>query len=109
MEASKKAEAENTKKLKRRASYSAVERQDVTTPRRKRRPSEDMSTPTRQSMRLLNTPKKPSGLDESVGDMGIIVEETSRDEGGSGQAQSSICQLLTFIFLPCRGEISYRR
>ncbi|KAH8326380.1 hypothetical protein KR067_006081 [Drosophila pandora] len=81
MEASKKAETDTTKKLKRRASYSAVERQEVTTPRRKRRTSEDQSTPTRQSMRLLNTPKKTLAVDESVGDMGIIVEETSHDEG----------------------------
>ncbi|XP_070137985.1 fap1 adhesin isoform X2 [Drosophila bipectinata] len=81
MEASKKAETDTTKKLKRRASYSAVERHDATTPRRKRRVSEDVSTPTRQSKRLLNTPKKTLAVDESVGDMGVIVEETSHDHG----------------------------
>ncbi|KAH8338937.1 hypothetical protein KR074_005787 [Drosophila pseudoananassae] len=81
MEATKKAETDTTKKLKRRASYSAVERQESTTPRRKRRVSEEVSTPTRHSKRLLNTPKKPLAVDESVGDMGVIVEETSHDHG----------------------------
>ncbi|KAH8276821.1 hypothetical protein KR026_001383 [Drosophila bipectinata] len=81
MEASKKAETDTTKKLKRRASYSAVERHEATTPRRKRRVSEDVSTPTRQSKRLLNTPKKTLAVDESVGDMGVIVEETFHDHG----------------------------
>ncbi|XP_034488712.1 titin [Drosophila innubila] len=65
----------------RRASCSAVvESQPNTavlaTPKRKRRLTEELSTPTRKSQRLLcNTPKRALQVDESVGDMGVIIEE----------------------------------
>lgn len=61
----------------RRASCSALDSgaQAVAgTPRRKRRFTEEMGTPTRQSKRLM-TPKRALPVDESIGDMGVIVEE----------------------------------
>ncbi|BFF90107.1 titin [Drosophila madeirensis] len=61
----------------RRASFSSVDTQALATPTRKRRLTEDMGTPTRQSKRLLNTPKRANLVDESVGDMGVIVEEAA--------------------------------
>ncbi|XP_034130930.1 titin isoform X3 [Drosophila guanche] len=61
----------------RRASFSSVDTQALATPTRKRRLTEDMGTPTRKSKRLLNTPKRANLVDESVGDMGVIVEETA--------------------------------
>ncbi|XP_033245836.1 titin isoform X2 [Drosophila miranda] len=61
----------------RRASCSAADTQALATPTRKRRLTEEMGTPTRQSKRLLNTPKRTNLVDESVGDMGVIVEEAA--------------------------------
>ncbi|KAH8310686.1 hypothetical protein KR044_002571 [Drosophila immigrans] len=82
MEANNK--LEQCLKPTRRASCSAaVEIQPsaaLATPKRKRRLTEELSTPTRKSQRLLcTTPKGAVQLDESVGDMGIIIEE----DGGS--------------------------
>lgn len=46
------------------------------TPKRKRRLTEELSTPTRKSLRFpTHTPKPAAEVDESVGDMGVIVEE----------------------------------
>ncbi|XP_043656323.1 titin homolog [Drosophila teissieri] len=80
MEASSKPLPENDNKRSRRASCSAMDSQDVVTPRRKRRFTQEMSTPTRQSMRLLNTPKRTLQVDESVGDMGVILEEVGPED-----------------------------
>lgn len=66
---------------KRRASCSSTLGHEATalaatTPKRKRRLTEELSTPTRKSVRLIsNTPKAVAQVDESVGDMGVIVEE----------------------------------
>lgn len=65
----------------RRVSCSAVEERQsntvvLATPKRKRRLTEELSTPTRKSQRFLcNTPKRAFQVDESVGDMGVIIEE----------------------------------
>ncbi|XP_016949413.1 titin [Drosophila biarmipes] len=81
MEASNKEVPKDNNKRTRRASCSAVESQtDVGTPRRKRRLTQEMSTPTRQSKRLLNTPKREFQVDESVGDMGVILEEVGQED-----------------------------
>ncbi|KAH8346968.1 hypothetical protein KR059_003621 [Drosophila kikkawai] len=69
---------EGSKRSTRRASCSALveDNQESGTPRRKRRFSEQMSTPTRQSKRLMmNTPKATLPVDDSMDDMGVIVEE----------------------------------
>ncbi|KAH8291971.1 hypothetical protein KR054_002788 [Drosophila jambulina] len=71
------------KRATRRASCSAlVDTQEVSgTPRRKRRLSEQMCTPTRQSKRLMmNTPKTTVQVDDSIGDMGVIVEENDDEK-----------------------------
>ncbi|XP_044313262.1 uncharacterized protein LOC108040443 [Drosophila rhopaloa] len=75
VDANKKVVSEDNSKRTRRASCSALESQEVSTPRRKRRFTQEMSTPTRQSKRLMNTPKRENQVDESVGDMGVILEE----------------------------------
>ncbi|XP_017004532.2 fap1 adhesin [Drosophila takahashii] len=81
MEASNKQVLNENNKRSRRASCSAVESQpDVGTPQRKRRLTQEMSTPTRQSKRLLNTPKRELQVDESVGDMGVILEEAGQED-----------------------------
>ncbi|XP_017039675.1 microtubule-associated protein futsch [Drosophila ficusphila] len=80
VDASRMALTEVNKKPTRRASCSAVESQDLGTPRRKRRFSQEMSTPTRQSKRLMNTPKRNLPVDESVGDMGVILEEVGQED-----------------------------
>ncbi|EDW97312.2 titin [Drosophila yakuba] len=80
MEASSKPLPEIDNKRSRRASCSAMDSQDVVTPRRKRRFTQELSTPTRQSMRLLNTPKRALQVDESVGDMGVILEEVGPED-----------------------------
>lgn len=72
----------------RRASCSSVfENQTggatLATPKRKRRLTEELSTPTRQSARLCNTPKRTLQVDDAVGDMGVIIEEDAgQAEGG---------------------------
>ncbi|XP_064553759.1 microtubule-associated protein futsch isoform X2 [Drosophila montana] len=79
MEASNK--LEQCSKPTRRASCTASLENQVNviapaTPKRKRRLTEELSTPTRKSLRLLiHTPKPAAEVDESVGDMGVIVEE----------------------------------
>ncbi|XP_037722083.1 uncharacterized protein LOC119555004 isoform X2 [Drosophila subpulchrella] len=81
MEAANKEVPKDNIKRSRRASCSAVESQcNVDTPRRKRRLTQEMSTPTRQSKRLLNTPKRELQVDESVGDMGVILEEVGQED-----------------------------
>ncbi|KAH8353851.1 hypothetical protein KR084_008938 [Drosophila pseudotakahashii] len=81
MEASNKQVFNENNKRSRRASCSAVNSQtDVGTPQRKRRLTQEMSTPTRQSKRLLNTPKRELPVDESVGDMGVILEEAGQED-----------------------------
>lgn len=78
---------EQCTKPSRRASYSAVVESKtnaatLATPKRKRRLTEELSTPTRKSLRLCNTPKKPMHVDDAVGDMGVILEEDGgRAEG----------------------------
>ncbi|XP_062122696.1 uncharacterized protein LOC133836318 isoform X2 [Drosophila sulfurigaster albostrigata] len=64
----------------RRASCSAAVEIPTTaalaTPKRKRRLTEELLTPSRKSQRLLcTTPKRAEPVDESVGDMGVIIEE----------------------------------
>ncbi|KAH8358677.1 hypothetical protein KR093_001700 [Drosophila rubida] len=82
----RRASIDATKKLEkclkptRRASCSAADEIQTTavlaTPKRKRRLTEELSTPTRKSHRLLCvTPKRAVQVDESVGDMGVIIEE----------------------------------
>jgi len=91
MEAAKKEVPKDNNKRSRRASCSAVERQcDVGTPRRKRRLTQEMSTPTRQSKLLLNTPKREHQVDESVGDMGVILEEVGQEDGELSQYNLTI-------------------
>ncbi|XP_032592832.1 titin isoform X2 [Drosophila grimshawi] len=70
----------------RRASCSAAleslaESSVLATPKRKRRLTENMSTPTRKSLRLpSHTRKRSAQLDESVGDMGVVVEEMAAEQ-----------------------------
>ncbi|KAM8704397.1 hypothetical protein ACLKA7_008927 [Drosophila subpalustris] len=72
---------EQSLKPTRRASTSEVVESQrhvsvLVTPTRKRRLTEELPTTSRKSQRLLsNTPKKALPVDESVGDMGVIVEE----------------------------------
>ncbi|KAL7728305.1 hypothetical protein ACLKA6_007407 [Drosophila palustris] len=72
---------EQSLKPTRRASTSAVVESQrhvavLVTPTRKRRLTEELPTTSRKSQRLLsNTPKKVLPVDESVGDMGVIIEE----------------------------------
>ncbi|KRF78890.1 microtubule-associated protein futsch isoform X2 [Drosophila virilis] len=79
MEASNK--LQQCSKPTRRASCSASLENQVNvmasaTPKRKRRLTEELSTPARKSLRLpTHTPKPAAEVDESVGDMGVIVEE----------------------------------
>ncbi|XP_032579487.1 titin [Drosophila sechellia] len=80
MEASSKTLPEKDNKRSRRASCSAMDSQVAVTPRRKRRFTQEMSTPTRQSLRILNTPKRELQMDESVGDMGVILEEVGSED-----------------------------
>ncbi|XP_033166878.1 titin isoform X2 [Drosophila mauritiana] len=80
MEASSKTLPEKDNKRSRRASCSAMDSQGAVTPRRKRRFTQEMSTPTRQSLRILNTPKRELQMDESVGDMGVILEEVGSED-----------------------------
>ncbi|XP_022213660.2 titin homolog [Drosophila obscura] len=81
----------------RRASFSSADTQALATPTRKRRLTEDMGTPTRQSKRLLNTPKRTNLVDESVGDMGAIVEEvaTADDERAAAEDEDYGTELVT--------------
>ncbi|XP_052859553.1 titin [Drosophila gunungcola] len=69
---------------------SVDQRELTTTPRRStRRSSVDTnkwSTPTRHSKRLMNTPKREHQVDESVGDMGVILEE----DGPADEEKSAI-------------------
>ncbi|XP_017861997.1 PREDICTED: titin isoform X2 [Drosophila arizonae] len=80
IEASNKLD-EQLARPKRRASCSSTLEHEAaalatTTPKRKRRLTEELSTPTRKSVRRIsNTPKAVAQVDESVGDMGVIVEE----------------------------------
>ncbi|XP_060650386.1 microtubule-associated protein futsch isoform X2 [Drosophila nasuta] len=82
----RRASMEATNKLEqclkptRRASCSAAVEIPTTTalatPKRKRRLTEELLTPSRKSQRLLcTTPKRAAPIDESVGDMGAIIEE----------------------------------
>ncbi|KAH8417281.1 hypothetical protein KR222_007876 [Zaprionus bogoriensis] len=69
-----------TKPTRRNSCSAAVESQanatTLATPKRKRRLTEELSTPTRKSLRLLcNTPKRTLQVDDAVDDMGVIVEE----------------------------------
>ncbi|KAH8369454.1 hypothetical protein KR009_011270 [Drosophila setifemur] len=83
MEATKNsAKVESTKKPVRRASCSSVGSQEISTPRRKTSLTEAMPAPSRQSSRLINTPKRAHKMDESVGDMGVIVEEPCNEDVG---------------------------
>ncbi|XP_032584114.1 microtubule-associated protein futsch isoform X3 [Drosophila mojavensis] len=80
IEASNKLD-EQLSRPKRRASCSSTLEHEATalattTPKRKRRLTEELSTSTRKSVRRIsNTPKAVAQVDESVGDMGVIVEE----------------------------------
>ncbi|TDG46803.1 hypothetical protein AWZ03_006687 [Drosophila navojoa] len=80
IEASNKLD-EQLARPKRRASCSSTLEHEATalattTPKRKRRLTEELSTPTRKSVRRISTtPKAVAQVDESVGDMGVIVEE----------------------------------
>lgn len=74
----------------RRASCSSVfenrsDAANVATPKRKRRLTEESSTPTRRSERLCNTPKRTFQVDDAVGDMGVIVEEDAGSEQAEGR------------------------
>ncbi|XP_017111170.1 titin [Drosophila elegans] len=86
VDTNKKTDPQDNIKRTRRASCSAVESQDLGTPRRKRRFTQEMSTPTRHSKRLINTPKREHQVDESVGDMGVILEE----DGPADEEKSAI-------------------
>lgn len=71
---------EQCTKPSRRASCSAVvetktNAATLATPKRKRRLTEESSTPTRKSQRLCNTLKTTLHVDDAVGDMGVIIEE----------------------------------
>lgn len=85
MEASSKALPEKDNKRSRRASCSAMDSQVAVTPRRKRQFTQEMSTPTRQSLRIKNTPNRELQVDESVGDMGVILEEVGSEDGKLSQ------------------------
>lgn len=74
----------------RRASCSSVfenktDAAPLATPKRKRRLTEELSTPTRKSERLCNTPKRTLHVDDAVGDMGVIVEEDVDGEQAEGR------------------------
>ncbi|KQS39102.1 uncharacterized protein Dere_GG19927 [Drosophila erecta] len=86
LESRSKVLPEKDNKRSRRASCSAMNSQDVVTPRRKRRFTQEMATPTRQSMRLLKTPKGALQVDESVGDMGVILEEVGPEDDNKSAA-----------------------
>lgn len=86
MEASIKIE-QWTKPTRRASCSSVVENETdaatLATPKRKRRLTEELSTPTRKSLRLCNTPMRTLQVDDAVGDMGVIVEENAEQaEGG---------------------------